>query len=71
MKYKYKERLFETPQMACECGLSKGPCGRYAANVEKIWVSRDLAEELRKHPWCRVSDQAVPLKFFAGRSQLF
>jgi hypothetical protein len=40
-------------------------------HVEKIWVSRDLAEELRKHPRCRVSDQAVPLKFRAGRLQLF
>ena len=40
-------------------------------HVEKIWVSRDLAEELRKHPRCRVSDQAVPLKFCAGRLQLF
>ena len=40
-------------------------------HVEKIWVSRDLAEELRKDPQCRVSDQAVPLKFRAGRLQLF
>ena len=40
-------------------------------HVEKIWVSRDLAEELRKHPRCRVSDQAVPLTFRAGRLQLF
>ena len=40
-------------------------------HVEKIWVSRDLAEKLRKHPRCRVSDQAVPLKFCAGRLQLF
>ena len=40
-------------------------------HVEKIWVSRDLAEELCKHPQCRVSDQAVPLKFRAGRLQLF
>jgi len=40
-------------------------------HVEKIWVSRDLAEELRKHPQCRVSDQAVPLAFRDGRLQLF
>ena len=40
-------------------------------HVEKIWVSRDLAEELRKHPRCRVSDRAVPLTFRAGRLQLF
>jgi hypothetical protein len=40
-------------------------------HVEKIWVSRDLAEELRKHPRCRVSDRPVPLTFRSGRLQLF
>jgi len=39
-------------------------------HVEKIWVSRDLAEELRKHPRCRVSDRPVPLNFRGGRLQL-
>jgi hypothetical protein len=38
----------------------KTPCGSYAENVEKIWVSRDLAEELLKQPWWNVYDQAVP-----------
>jgi hypothetical protein len=40
-------------------------------HVEKIWASRDLAEELRRHPQCRVSDQPVPLNFRRGRLQLF
>jgi hypothetical protein len=40
-------------------------------HVEKIWASRDLAEELRRHPRCRVSDQPVPLNFRRGRLQLF
>lgn len=40
-------------------------------HLEKIWTSRDLAEELRRHPRCRVSDQPVPLNFRGGRLQLF
>ena len=40
-------------------------------HVEKIFVSADLAAELRKHPRCRVSDRPVCLKFQKGRLQLF
>ncbi|NBT89911.1 MAG: DUF2088 domain-containing protein [Verrucomicrobia bacterium] len=40
-------------------------------HVEKIYVSRDLAEELRRHPRCRVTDRPVPLVFQQGRLQLF
>ena len=40
-------------------------------HVEKIFVSADLAAELRKHPRCRVSDRPVSLKFQKGRLQLF
>ncbi len=40
-------------------------------HVEKIYVSRDLAEELRRHPRCRVADRPIPLVFQQGRLQLF
>ena len=40
-------------------------------HVEKIWVSPDLADELRKHPRCVVSDRSVPLTFQSGRLKLF
>jgi len=40
-------------------------------HVEKIYVSADLATELRKHPRCRVSERPIPLEFSQGRLQLF
>lgn len=40
-------------------------------HVEKIYVSRDLADELRRHPRCRVADSPVPLHFQQGRLRLF
>ena len=40
-------------------------------HVEKVYVSEDLATELRKHPRCRVGDRPVPLVFQKGRLQLF
>jgi len=40
-------------------------------HVEKLFVSEDLAAELRKHSRCRVSDRPVPLNFQKGRLQLF
>jgi len=40
-------------------------------HVEKIFVSEDLARELRKHPRCQVSARPLPLTFAQGRLQLF
>ena len=40
-------------------------------HVEKLFVSEDLAAELRKNSRCRVSDRPVPLNFQKGRLQLF
>jgi hypothetical protein len=40
-------------------------------HVEKIYVSADLATELRKHPRCQVSERPIPLEFSQGRLQLF
>jgi len=40
-------------------------------HLEKLYVSEDLAEELRRHPRCRVDPTPVPLRFQSGRLQLF
>jgi hypothetical protein len=40
-------------------------------HVGKIYVSADLASELRNHPRCRVSPRPSPLVFRQGRLQLF
>ena len=40
-------------------------------HVEKIFVSEDLAKELRSHPKCQVSAQPTPLSFSQGRLSLF
>jgi len=40
-------------------------------HVEKIYVSADLATELRKHPRCQVSERPIPLEFSQGRLQFF
>ena len=71
MKNKYKERLFETPQMASECGLSKGTlrklrrkCGENLGFPRSRGGAAKAAVVQGLRPGC-------PLKFFAGRSQLF
>jgi hypothetical protein len=40
-------------------------------HVEKIFVSQDLAQELQSHPKCNVNMTPIPLRFSAGRLQLF
>jgi hypothetical protein len=40
-------------------------------HLEKIFVSEDLAKELRGHPRCRVSSTPTPLTFSNGRLSLF
>jgi len=40
-------------------------------HVEKIFVSEDLAKELRSHPKCQVASQPTPLSFNQGRLSLF
>jgi len=40
-------------------------------HLEKIFVSEDLAEELQRHPRCRVSPTPTPLSFSNGRLSLF
>jgi len=40
-------------------------------HVEKIYVSEDLAEELRGHSKCQVATQTTPLSFSQGRLALF
>ena len=40
-------------------------------HLEKLYVSEDLAEELRRHPRCRIDPTPVPLRFEFGRLQLF
>ena len=40
-------------------------------HLEKLYVSEDLAEELRHHPRCRIHPTPVPLRFQSGRLQLF
>jgi hypothetical protein len=40
-------------------------------HVEKIYVSEDLAEELRTHPKCQVASEPTPLSFNQGRLSLF
>ena len=40
-------------------------------HLEKLYVSEDLAEELRHHPRCRIDPTPVPLRFQSGRLQLF
>jgi hypothetical protein len=44
MKQKYKERLVKTPQMAAECGLSKGTLRelRRKKQIPSIQVNRRL-----------------------------
>ena len=39
--------------------------------VEKIFVSADLAQELRQHPRCQVAPRPTPLSFAQGRLSLF
>ena len=40
-------------------------------HVEKIFVSADLAQELRQHPRCQVAPRPTPLSFAQGRLSLF
>jgi len=40
-------------------------------HVEKIFVSADLAQELRQHPRCQVAPSPTPLTFVQGRLSLF
>ena len=40
-------------------------------HVEKIFVSEDLAKELRSHPKCQVASEPTPLSFNQGRLALF
>jgi len=40
-------------------------------HVEKIFVSQDLAHELRSNPKCHIHSAPIPLSFSAGRLQLF
>lgn len=40
-------------------------------HLEKLFVSADLAEELRAHPRCRVAERPTPLGFVNGRLNLF
>jgi len=40
-------------------------------HLDKLYVSEDLAEELRRHPRCRIDPTPVPLRFQSGRLQLF
>ena len=40
-------------------------------HVEKIFVSADLAQELRQHPRCQVAPCPTPLSFAQGRLSLF
>jgi hypothetical protein len=40
-------------------------------HLEKIFVSEDLARELREHPRCRVSSTPTPLSFSNGHLSLF
>ena len=40
-------------------------------HVEKIFVSSDLAQELRQHPRCQVAPRPTPLSFAQGRLSLF
>jgi len=40
-------------------------------HVEKIFVSQDLAHDLRSQPNCHIHSAPVPLSFSAGRLQLF
>jgi len=40
-------------------------------HVEKVFVSEDLAKELRGHSKCQVATQTTPLSFNQGRLSLF
>ena len=40
-------------------------------HVERIFVSADLAQELRQHPRCQVAPSPTPLNFVQGRLSLF
>jgi hypothetical protein len=40
-------------------------------HVERIFVSADLAQELRQHPRCQVAPSPTPLTFVQGRLSLF
>ena len=40
-------------------------------HVERIFVSSDLAQELRQHPRCQVAPSPTPLTFAQGRLSLF
>lgn len=40
-------------------------------HLETLYCSGDVAEELRNHPRCRVSDTPVPLTFANGKIHLF
>lgn len=40
-------------------------------HVERIFVSADLAQELRQHPRCQVAPSHTPLTFVQGRLSLF
>ena len=40
-------------------------------HVEKVFVSADLAQELRQHPRCQVAPRPTPLSFAQGRLSLF
>jgi len=40
-------------------------------HLEKLYVSEDLVEELRRHSRCRIDPTPVPLRFQSGRLQLF
>ena len=40
-------------------------------HVERIFVSADLAQELRQHPRCQVAPRPTPLSFAQGRLSLF
>ena len=40
-------------------------------HVERIFVSSDLAQELRQHPRCQVAPSPTPLTFVQGRLSLF
>ena len=40
-------------------------------HLEKLYVTEDLASELRHHPRCRIDPTPLPLRFQSGRLQLF